>query len=123
MVEANEFTSRVDARTMRKHVKALRLCRYDNEVNKDSFFVNKWWYREIQLVPFLGWVFLFILKKGGIYMQEELTKLRDEALQKVREATDLKQLQNIRVQYLGKKDRLPKFFAEWESFRKKNGRK
>lgn len=41
MVEANEFTSRVDARTMRKHVKALRLCRYDNEVNKDSFFVNK----------------------------------------------------------------------------------
>ncbi|AXI40293.1 MAG: phenylalanine--tRNA ligase subunit alpha [Bacillaceae bacterium] len=36
-------------------------------------------------------------------MQEELTKLRDEALQKVREATDLKQLQNIRVQYLGKK--------------------
>lgn len=36
-------------------------------------------------------------------MQEELTKLRDEALQKVQAAADLKELQNIRVQYLGKK--------------------
>jgi phenylalanyl-tRNA synthetase alpha chain len=41
--------------------------------------------------------------KGGIFMQERLKELQQEALEGVNKATGLKQLNDIRVSYLGKK--------------------
>lgn len=42
-------------------------------------------------------------------MQERLKELQAEALAKVEKASDLKELNEIRVAYLGKKARLRKF--------------
>src|SRR3954469_9717557 len=45
----------------------------------------------------------FIKKKEEFLMQERLEELQVEALQKVEAASDLKELNDIRVAYLGKK--------------------
>lgn len=56
-------------------------------------------------------------------MEEKLKQLELEAVEKVEAASSLKDVNDIRVQYLGKKGRSQKCFAEWESFLLRNGRK
>lgn len=56
-------------------------------------------------------------------MQETLKQLETEAIAKVEAASSLKEVNDIRVQYLGKKDRLQKYFAEWASSPQKKDRK
>lgn len=59
------------------------------------------------LVPLLGRGFLFwkktVYKGGFLNMQERLKELQTEALEKVIQASNLKELNDIRVSYLGKK--------------------
>lgn len=56
-------------------------------------------------------------------MQETLKQLETEAIAKVEAASSLKEVNDIRVQYLGKKVRLQKCCAEWASFPLKKDQK
>ena len=56
-------------------------------------------------------------------MQERLLELQEEALQKVAAASELKELNEVRVAYLGKKGRLQRYYAEWGNYQLKNVRK
>lgn len=56
-------------------------------------------------------------------MQEELKRLEKEAVEKVEAAGSLKEVNDVRVAYLGKRDRSQKCFGEWESCPLKKGRK
>lgn len=55
-------------------------------------------------------------------MQETLKQLETEAIAKVEATSSLKEVNDIRVQYLGKKVRLQKC-AEWASFPLKKDQK
>jgi phenylalanyl-tRNA synthetase alpha chain len=68
--------------------------------------------RITNLVPFQGWGFFVVVTgtarslsnyKGGIIMQERLKELQQEAIQKIEQSSNLKELNDIRVAYLGKK--------------------
>lgn len=50
-------------------------------------------------------------------MQEELKRLEKEAVEKVEAAGSLKEVNDVRVAYLGKRDRSRKCFGEWEAVR------
>ncbi len=56
-------------------------------------------------------------------MEEKLKQLEQEALEQVEAASSLKIVNDIRVQYLGKKGRLQKSCAEWANFLLRNVRK
>lgn len=56
-------------------------------------------------------------------MQEQLKQLEKEAVAKVEGAQSLKEVNDVRVAYLGKKGRSQKCSGEWESFLLKKGRK
>lgn len=56
-------------------------------------------------------------------MEEKLKQLEQEALEQVEAASSLKVVNDIRVQYLGKKGRLQKCCAEWASFLLRNAQK
>lgn len=78
--------------------------RYSNEGgNVLSFLLG--WYREQNLVPLWIEVFYFCLKtkKECFLMLEQLEALEKEAILAVEQAADLKELNNLRVKYLGKK--------------------
>lgn len=56
-------------------------------------------------------------------MEEKLKQLEQEALEQVEAASSLKVVNDIRVQYLGKKVELQKCCAEWASFLLRNVQK
>lgn len=56
-------------------------------------------------------------------MQETLKQLETEAIAKVEAASSLKEVNDIRVQYLGKKGRSQRCFVEWASSPQKKDRK
>lgn len=56
-------------------------------------------------------------------MEEKLKQLEQEALDQVEAASSLKVVNDIRVQYLGKKGRSQKCCAEWASFLRRSVRK
>lgn len=49
-------------------------------------------------------------------MQERLKELQQEAIQSIEQSSSLKELNDIRVAYLGKKDQSRKYFVEWVNF-------
>lgn len=49
-------------------------------------------------------------------MKERLQELQQEAIVKIDDSKDLKALNDVRVAYLGKKDQLQKYFAEWGNY-------
>lgn len=56
-------------------------------------------------------------------MQERLEELQKEALQKIETATNLKELNDVRVAYLGKKDLLLRYYVVWVNYQQKNVQK
>lgn len=56
-------------------------------------------------------------------MEEKLKQLELEGAEKVEAAGSLKEVNDIRVQYLGKKGRLQKFSAAWANCPPKSARK
>ena len=56
-------------------------------------------------------------------MEQKLKQLQTEAISKVDVATDLKELNDIRVAYLGKKGPITEVLRGWENFLQKSVRK
>lgn len=96
------FHSGADTWTLITQVKVFRM---DNPLSRLSWtrltVSTRVVPRNYSLVPFLGWGFLCFLKEGGVIMKEQLEAIQAEALEHVKQANDLKELQNIKVTYLG----------------------
>lgn len=56
-------------------------------------------------------------------MEQKLKELEMKALEEVKAASGLKELNQVRVSYLGKKDRLPKYCEAWVNCQRKSGQK
>ncbi|AUJ26044.1 Phenylalanine--tRNA ligase alpha subunit [Virgibacillus dokdonensis] len=87
--------------------------RYRNEVDTLETLYELGWYRENMPRPLLGGGFLYCFlsyvrmnKGGNKKMKEQLKMIEQEALEKILQAKTTKELQDIKVTYLGKKGSL-----------------
>ena len=47
---------------------------------------------------------MIYIKKGEKCMQEQISQIKEKALEAIKKAKDAKELDEVRVQYLGKKE-------------------